>query len=105
MAKIYTNEERWLIEVKLVLDIISFVKMFHRKPFQKEVITWAEDRYKYKVNGMHNGWAGKLIKRATGDMKVRKNGRKSVFVLYEETKLPQNKLGDFIPSEMVGITD
>ena len=107
MAKIYTDEERWLIEVKLVLDIIEFIELFHRKPTRQEVTDWAQDFYKYKVNGMHNGWASGLIRRATKDMKVRKNGRKSSFELYggEETKCPAVCLGDYKPSEMLGICE
>jgi len=107
MAKRYTDEERKLIETKLVLDILRFVPMFHRKPTPEEIVDWAEHRYKYKVNGMHNGWARGLIKRALGDMDVHKNVQKSSFELYggPENKCPALCLGDFKPSEMVGIDD
>ena len=81
MAKRYTDEERWLIEVKLVLSIIEFVGLFHRRPTQNEVADWAEHIYKYKVNGMHNGWAKGLIKRALEGVDIPKR-RKSYFVLY-----------------------
>lgn len=106
MAKRYSDEERKLIEVKLVLSIIEFVGLFHRKPTQAEVADWAEHIYKYKVNGMHNGWARGLIKRATEDMNVRRNVKKTSFELYStvENKCPALCL-DFKPSEMVGICD
>ena len=107
MAKRYTDEQRWLIEVKLVLDIIKFVGLFHRKPTKQEVVDWAQDQYSYKVNGMHNGWATGLIKRATKGLNVHKRVRKSGFELYGgiETKCPALCRGDFKPSEMVGIDD
>ena len=106
MTKIYTDEERWLIEVKLVLDIIEFIELFHRKPTRQEVTDWAQDFYKYKVNSMHNGWASGLIRRATAGLDVQK-ARKSSFELYggAENKCCEVYLGDYKPSEMLGICE
>lgn len=93
------------VKQRLERDIREYMELCPNlgKPSQQMIREWAEDKYKYHDNGSHNGWIKDLIEKATGDMKVRKNGHKSVFVLYEENNIPQNKLGDFIPGEMVGI--
>jgi len=91
---------------RLEKDIREYVKLCPAlgKPDEQTVVVWAEG-YGYKDNGSHNGWVRELIEKATAGISTKK--RESSFELYggEETRVPQNKLGDYIPSEMIGICD
>ena len=95
------------VKRRLEWDIKEYMRLCPAlgKPDEEMVTEWAVEIYHYK--DAHNGWIRDLIEKATKGLDVSRNVRKSSFELYggEETHIPQNKLGDFIPSEMVGIID
>lgn len=106
MAKRYTEAENQELEQNLIRDIRAFVPLFHRKPSPEEVMDWAAGIYNHNTNGFYDGWAKGLIDEAIGDLDIHKNHHKSSFELYGiENKCPALCLGDFKPSEMVGICD
>lgn len=105
--KRYTEVENQELELNLIRDIQAFVPLFHRKPSPEEVMDWAAGIYNHNTNGFYDGWAKGLIYRALWDMNVQRDVRKSSFELYGgiENKCPALCLGDFKPSEMVGVRD
>jgi len=73
------------------------------KPDEQTVRDWAEG-YGFKDNGSRNGWIKELIEKATEGMNVSKK-RETTFTVYGEENNAQQCLGDYIPSEMIGICD
>jgi hypothetical protein len=100
--KRYSERQVKKLEQKLTRDIVDFIPLFNREPTPSEVMDWATDIYKYKPNGLHNGWAKGLIHTALWGLKVHKNVQKSSFVLYSavENRVPNNVLKPIRLKEM-----
>jgi len=87
------THRKW-VETCLRQDIRNYMELCPAlgEPSETTVMDWATDIYHYKPNGLHNGWAKKLIKRALKAEKLPTNVRETSFVVYSERNIPQVSL-------------